>query len=106
MPPSPTPIAPGERTGVTKLENTEPRQSLENTRASRSTTRAEIRMLISVVQRSAGDDEEDVLERTPPGEYGRRLDPSGVDRLVHAVRVVGINQQALTRQLHPGARRE
>ena len=81
-PPRPSPIAARKSTGLRNVENTTPRHSRANTRASRSTTRNDRRRRHRrlVLERAAGEDQEHVFEARPPHEHRRRADAVARDR--------------------------
>src|SRR5713101_2337006 len=94
-PPSPSPMAARKSTGVTKLENTVPRQRRRKTRASRSTTRMIGGVATSVHQDAASQSQEHVLERGAPYESRHRLHACAVQRREGGIAVVGVNEDAI-----------
>src|SRR5215213_7586904 len=107
-------MAPRNRSGASRLENTEPRQSLRKTRASRSTTRriGGVTVTSLLVEGAAGQPEEDVLEGAAPHEHGGGPHPVAGEPLGGGVPVGGVDEEAVGQlldllfggaQLGPGA---
>src|SRR5215203_4884710 len=91
-PPSPTPIAPRNSSGARRLENTEPRHSRLNTRASRSTTRRRggVTGPSLLLERAPRQAEEDVLQGAAAHEDGGRAEAVPGQPLGGGVAVGGV----------------
>ena len=100
------PIAARYSTGCTNVLNASPRHKRVYTSASRSTTRniGGVATASSVLERAAGEDQEDVFEARPRARAPTTSSkPSSRDRVRDRVAVVGVDEHAIGERLDPVA---
>src|SRR6476620_3052935 len=95
------PIAARKSSGANTYENTEPRHRRRHTTHSRSTTRTTRFASTSVLERAAGEDQDDVLERAATLVHRVGLHAVVGDERVDGVTVVGVDEDAIRQRLDP-----